>query len=61
MFYLLAVQEILKSLLQHHNSKVYIFDAETSVRDTGKTIALTIWTFVDKMLSLLFTTMSDLS
>ena len=58
----LAVQGTLKSLLQHHSSKASIiwhspfFMAQTShpYMTTGKTIALTIWTFVSKVMSLLF-------
>ena len=55
-FDLLAVQVTLKSLLQHHSSKVSIlpcsaFIVHLSFRymTTGKTIALTIWTFVSKL------------
>ena len=59
---LLAVQGTLKSLLQHHNSKASIlwlsvfFMVQLSCSDitTGKTIALTIWTFAVKVMSLLF-------
>ena len=59
---LLAVQETLKSLLQHHSSKALIlqhsafFMVQLShpYMTTGKTIALTRWTFVDKIMSLLF-------
>ena len=58
---LLAVQGTLKSLLQHHSSKALIlrcssfFIAQIShpCMTTGKTIASTIWTFVDKVMSLL--------
>ena len=58
---LLAVQGSLKSLLQHHSSKVSIlwhlafFMVQLShpYMTTGKTIALTIWTFVSKVVSLL--------
>ena len=58
---LLAVQGTLKSLLQHHSSKasVLLYSAFFIVQllhpdiITGKTIALTRWTFVDKVLSLL--------
>ena len=61
-FDLLAVQGTLKSLLQHHNSKASIlwhsafFMVQLShlYMTTGKTIALTIWTFVSKVMSLLF-------
>ena len=59
---LLAVQGTLKSLLQHHSSKASIlqgsafFTVQLShpYMTTGKTIALTRWTFVDKVMSLLF-------
>ena len=59
---LLAVQGTLKSLLQHHNSKASIlrhsafFTVQLShpYTTTGKTIALTRRTFVDKVMSLLF-------
>ena len=59
---LLAVQGTLKSLLQHHSSKASIFrcSAFFTVQlshpyvTTGKTIALTRWTFVGKVMSLLF-------
>ena len=59
---LLAVQRTLKSFLQHHSSKVSIlqFSAFFIVQHshlymtTGKTIALTRWTFVGKVMSLLF-------
>ena len=65
-FNLLAVQGTLKSLLQHHNSKASIvwhstfFMVQLShpYMTTGKTIALTIWTFVSKVMSLLFNTLS---
>ena len=58
---LLAVQGILKSLLQHHTSKASIlcrsafFTVQLShpYKITGKTIALTRWTFVGKVMSLL--------
>ena len=61
-FDLLAVQGILKSLLQHHSSKASIlrhsafFTVQLShaYMTTGKTIALTRWTFVGKVISLLF-------
>ena len=63
---LLAVQGTLKSLLQHHSSKASIlwhsafFTVQLShpYMTTGKTIALTIWTFVSKVMSLLFNTLS---
>ena len=59
---LLAVQGTLKSLLQHHSSKASIlwcsafFTIQLShpYMTTGKTIALTRWTFVGKVMSLLF-------
>ena len=65
---LLAVQEILKSLLQHHSSKASIlqhsafFTVQLShpYMTTGKTIALTRWTFVGKVMSLLFNMLSRL-
>ena len=65
---LLAVQGTLKSLLQHHGSKASIFwrSAFLTVQlshpymTTGKTIALTRWTFVDKVISLLFNMLSRL-
>ena len=59
---LLAVQWILKSLLQHHSSKASILWCSACLivqlshpyMTTGKTIALTRWTFVGKVISLLF-------
>ena len=59
---LLAVQGTLKSLLQHNSSKAlilwclasFIVQLSHSYMTTGKTIALTRWTFVDKVMSLLF-------
>ena len=62
-FDLLAVQGTLKSRLQHHSSKASIirhsafFTVELShpYMTTGKTIALTRWTFVGKVMSLLLT------
>ena len=61
-FHLLAVQGTLKSLLQHHSSKASILLRSAffmvqllhSYMTTGKTIALTRWTFVSKVMSLLF-------
>ena len=53
-FDLLAVQGTLKSLLQHHSSKHQYCSALTSVHDYWKTIALTIQTFVSKVMSVLF-------
>ena len=63
---LLAVQGTLKSLLQHHSSKTSIlpcsvfFTVQLShpYMTTGKTIALTRWTFVGKVMSLLFNMLS---
>ena len=67
-FYLLAVQRTLKSLLQHHSSKASIlwhsvfFMVQLShpYMTIGKTISLTRWTFVDKVMSLLFNMLSRL-
>ena len=67
-FNLLAVQGTLKSLLQHHSSKASIlrhsdfFTVQLShpYMTTGKTIALTRWTFVGKIMSLLFNMLSRL-
>ena len=67
-FDLLAFQGTLKSLLQHHSSKASIlqhsafFIVQLSYRytTTGKTIALTRWTFVGKVMSLLFNMLSML-
>ena len=64
----LAVQGTLKSLLQHHSSKASIlwhsafFTVQLSYPyiSTGKTIALTRWTFVGKVMSLLFNMLSRL-
>ena len=63
---LLAVQGTLKSLLQHHSSKAsilqrsafYIVQLSHPYMTTGKTIALTRWTFVGKVMSLLFNMLS---
>ena len=66
-FDLLAVQGTLKNLLQHHSSKASVLQCTASFmvqlshpyKATGKTIALTnIWTFVGKVISLLFNTLS---
>ena len=65
---LLAVQGTLKSLLQHHSSKAsilrrsafFIVQLSHIYMTTGKTIALTRWTFVGKVLSLLFNMLSRL-
>ena len=62
-FDLLAVQGTLKSLLQHHSSKDHgvqpsLWSNSHTYMTTGKTIALTIWTFVSKVMSLLFNPLS---
>ena len=61
-FDLLAVQGTLTSLSQHRNSKrhsaFFMVQLSRPYMTTGKTIALTIWTFVGKVMSLLFTTPS---
>ena len=65
---LLAVQGTLKSLLQHHSSKASILRHSTffivqlshPYKTTGKTIALTRWTFVGKVMSLLLNVLSRL-
>ena len=65
---LLAVQGTLKSLLQHHSSKasillrsaLFIVQLPHPYMTTGKTIALTRWTFVDKVMSLFFNMLSRL-
>ena len=65
---LLAVQGTLKSLLQHHSSKAsilwrssfFIVQPSHPYMTTGKTIALTRWTFVGKVMSLLFNMLSRL-
>ena len=67
-FDLLAVQGTLKSLLQHHSSKAsilrcsdfFIVQLSHPYVTTGKTIALTRWTFVSKVMSLLFNMLSRL-
>ena len=66
-FDLLAVQETLKSLLQHHSSNASILGHSAFFMvqlshphmTSGKTIALTIWTFVSKVMSLFFNTLSS--
>ena len=66
---LLAVQGTLKSLLQHHSSKAsilwcsafFIVQLSHLYKTTGKTIALTRWTFVGKIISLLFNMLSRLA
>ena len=65
---LLAVQGTLKNLLEHHSSKAsilqhsafFIVQLSHPNMTTGKTIALTRWTFVDKVMSLLFNMLSRL-
>ena len=65
---LLAVQGTLKSLLQHHSSKASIFPRSAfftvqlshPYMTTGKTIALTRWTFVGNVMSLIFNMLSRL-
>ena len=67
-FDLLAVQGTLKSLLQHHSSKASILQCSAffmvqlshPYMTTGKTIALTTWTFVGKVISLFFNMLSRL-
>ena len=64
---LLAVQGTLKSLLQHHSSKASILwhsaylmvQISHAYMTTGETIALTRWTFVSKVMSLLFNSLSS--
>ena len=65
---LLAVQGTLKNLLQHHSPKAsillcsafFIVQLSHPYMTTGKTIALTRWNFVDKVMSLLFNMLSRL-
>ena len=66
---LLAVQGTLKNLLQHHSSKASVLQRSSTFftvqlphpyMTTGKTIALTRWTFVGKVISLLFNMLSSL-
>ena len=67
-FDLLAIQGTLRSLLQHHNSKASVLQHSAFFRvqlshpcmTTGKTIALTRWTYVGKVMSLLFNMLSRL-
>ena len=67
-WHVLAVQGTLKSLLQHHSSKAsilrcsafFIVQFSYPYITTGKTIALTRWTFVGKVMSLLFNVLSRL-
>ena len=64
-FDLLTVQETLKSLLQHHSLKgsvlqcsaFFMVQLSHPYMTSGKTMALTRWTFVDKVMSLLFNTL----
>ena len=66
--YLLAIQGTLKSLLQHHGSKAsilwhsafFIVQLSHAYMTTGKTIVLTRWTFVGKVMSLFFNMLSRL-
>ena len=68
-FDLLALQGTLKSLLQHHSSKpsiprhsaFFMVQLSHPYMTTGKIIALSIWTFVGKVMSLLFNTLSRFS
>ena len=65
---LLAVQETLKTLLQHHSSKAsvlrysafFVVQLSHPYITTGKTIALTRWTFAGKVMSLIFNMWSQL-
>ena len=65
---LLAVQGTLKNLLQHHSSKAsilrhsafFIVQLSHPYMTTGKTIAMTRWTFVGEVMSLLFNMLSRL-
>ena len=65
-FDILAIQGTLNSLLQHHTSKAlilwhsafFMFQLSYPYMTTGKTITLTVWTFVGKVMSLLFNMMS---
>ena len=67
-FDLLAIQGTLKSLLHHHSSKAsilwclafFIVQLSHPYMTTGKTVALTRWTFVGKVMSLLFNMLSRL-
>ena len=68
-FDLLAVQRTLKNLLQHHSSKAsvlwcsafFIIQLSYLCMTTGKTVALTRWMFVGKVMSLLFNMLSRLA
>ena len=65
-FDLLAVQETLRSLIQHHSSKASVLQRSVFFMvqpshpyvTTRKTIAVTLWTFVGKVVSLLFNMLS---
>ena len=65
---ILAVQGTLKSLLQHHSSKAsvlqhlafFVVQLSYPYMTTGKTIAMTRWTYVGKVISLLFNKLSRL-
>ena len=65
-FDLTAVQGTLKSLLQHHSSKAsvlwhsafFMVQLSHPYMTAGKTIALTMWIFVSKVMSLLFNRLS---
>ena len=65
---ILAVQGTLKSILQHHSSKasiiwhsaLYMVQLSHSYITTGKTIALTRWTFISKVVTLVFNILSRL-
>jgi len=67
-FELFSVQGILKSLVQHHSSRVsilqhsafFMIQLSHPYMTTGKTIALSIWTFVGKITSLFFNMLSML-
>ena len=67
-FDILIVQRTLKSLLQYHSSKAsilwrsafFMFQLSHPYMTTGKTIGLTTWTFVGKVMSLLFNMLSRL-
>ena len=67
-FYLLAIQETLKSLFQHHSSRAsvlwpsafFMVQLSHPYMTTGKTIALTRWTFVGKVMSLLLNVLPGL-
>ena len=68
-FELFAIQGIIRSVLQHHSSEVsvlwysafFMVQISHPYMTTGKTIALTRWTFVSKVMSLLFNMLSRLA